>query len=285
MRRVVATIVLGAAACGSASPVDPVPPAVVDEPVRSAIVPGLPPADGEHLVIEQRPCPFGCPSYRLEVYGSGHVRWVGYAFVSRMKEMRFAIAPEEARALLERWHALDLGALPKTAAEAACATDVVPRSVVHVGADATSTERWEGLALDSADADALERSVGLDELLAAVDASTGMADLIKPERCWDFDSFAGAARVGDANAAWLARRQFEKHPGWFHIRISIVDTVSMRRRATDLLRTLVGDGVPRERILLEVLPPLPDTLLPELAQWGSGWVGVGTLRCLGEENE
>lgn len=275
----------------SASPVRATPP--VAEPDATVAAPEpLPPAEGEHLVIEQRPCPFGCPAYRLEVYATGHVRWVGYAFVSRMRETRSSIDPDEARALVERWHALDLDALPETFGEAVSATDVVPRVVTHVDEAGVETERWEGVVFDDADVARLGRGgvskaqlEKLEALLVAANDSTGATRLIEPERCWSFDVFNGAARVGDANAAQVAVRHFEKHPTWFHVRISIIDTPSMRRHASTLLRTLVDDGVPRERILLEQLPALPDTLLPELARWGSGWVGVATLRCLGEQNE
>ncbi len=293
-RGLVAWILAGASGCASAASPQTRSPQIADagEPAVSQVSASLPPARGEHLVIEQRPCPFACPAYRLEVYETGHVRWVGYAFVSRMKETRSSIDPEDARDLIERWHALELHALPKTFGEAVSATDVVPRTVTHVDAAGRETQRWEGILFDDADVELFERRGiseapldQLQDLMSAAESVSGASALIKPPRCWNFDLFGGATRVGDSDAAETARRQFEKHPDWFHIRISIVDTPSMRRHATALLRALVEVGVPRERVRLEVLPVLPDTLLPELAHWGSGWVGVGTLRCLGEENE
>ena len=186
MRRgLAAWVLVGVTGCASAAP--PQMPRTVDNPTRidpesSA---ALPPARGEHLVIEQRPCPFGCPAYRLEIYATGHVRWVGYAFVSRMKETRSSIDPEDARALIERWHALELHALPKTLGEAVSATDVVPRTVAYVDAAGTVTERWEGVLFDDADVELFERRGvsqaqldQLQDLMNAADAATGMSALV-----------------------------------------------------------------------------------------------------------
>lgn len=243
--------------------------------------PEPPAAKGERLFIDQASCVYPCPTYRLEVYANGRVRWEGMHFVSAIGERVFAIDPEQARMLFEQWSELNLDVVPKTYRDATRHDHVTPRRTTHVSADGVGTQRYEAAfpwRIDEPiDPHGFTRSgiEAMASVLANIDEAVGLAELITPKKCWAFYSgSAGTDSLGRSSAAETAARWYFKHPDFFVVRIVAFDRPRALQEAMKLRKALFALGVPAKSVWLRRLPAVPGS-----ERMGWGWVAAATPRC------
>lgn len=258
---------------------EPAAVATVVPPPLSPAPTELPPAHGERLLIQQTSCVYPCPTYQLEVYANGRVRWEGTFFVSVIGERVFSIDTDLARAFFERWRQIDLEFVPRTYSEATRHEHVTPRRALYVSADGVETERYEATFLSVDEVQGGPRGLGtmaaaLDEIGEAV----GLPGLIKQPRCWGFYmGSSGAAELGDRSAADVAAKWYFEHPDFFVIRIVVLDRPRALQAAMELRQALFALGVPAKAVWLRRLPAPPRS-----ERLGWGWVAAATPRCFGE---
>lgn len=286
-------IVLLVAAC-QPSPVEakapsPAAPAPPPEQVEAPAPPPKP--EGDSLIVEQFPCVYmGCPAFRMEVFRSGHVRWLGIEFVSAAGERAAAIDPARAQALLERWDTLPLEDIPATSEEATQNPHQAVRCVSRTS-DVGAIRRCAVLSIVEWSSDS--PAAALDAFASEIERSAKASNLMRSD-CYGFSadsvaSFERRVRVGDGISASTLARSYFRDPDHSVIRIVVAQRATANRVALALREELLESGVPLRAVRYERVA-LPSGVFEEVGwrylilgnplrrDWG--WAGVVTSECL-----